>query len=94
MTTRRIGLVKTTMVTESDVHMIVDDAFDKYERDVAHPRHKENSELMKENGAKLDHLMSLQDKLVGGVMALKWIGGVLVFVVGMAKLIAIIRGYR
>lgn len=77
------------VMTESSVHNIVLTAFDKYEREIAQPRHTENV-------ARLTQLTSTMDKIDGGVTAIKhilrYLGGFLAGLYALVKIIELAKG--
>lgn len=77
-------------MTELAVNQIVEAAFDRYEVEVALPRHTKNSD-------KLDELITIGNQIRGGVMAIKWIlrvlGSGIVAAAALVKVIQAVRGH-
>jgi hypothetical protein len=84
-------------MTESGVHQIVFNAFDKYEHDTALPRHKENVARLTDLITNMDDLNRTMDKIDGGVTAIKhvlrYLGGSLTTLYILIKLIQALKGH-
>jgi len=85
------------MTSESGVHQIVYNAFDKYEHDTALPRHKENVARLTDLNENMADLNSTMAKIDGGVTAIKhvlrYLGGTLTTLYIVIKLIQALKGH-
>lgn len=77
-------------MTSIEVHQVVEEAFDKYEREIAGPRHEAVT-------GKLDRLLSIATKVQGGVTAIKYVlrylGGALAGTCALVKILQAWKGH-